>query len=122
MVPGRKGLVRTEGAGASATEGMDRVPTAWQNSPDKARDRDSTTGAHGQAATGGRDGRTMPETVTSLGSLLLLALLLGFRRAPDPDHITAIATIVARQHTRCGSALIGAAWGVGHTLTILAVG
>src|SRR3954452_1562991 len=122
MVPGRKGLVRTEVAGASATEGMDRVPTAWQNSPDKARDRDSTTGAHGEPATGWRDGRTMPETVTSLGSLLLLGLLLGFRHATDADHVIAIATIVSRQRTLRGSALIGAAWGVGHTLTILAVG
>ena len=64
----------------------------------------------------------MPETVTSLGSLLLLGLLLGFRHATDADHVIAIATIVSRQRTLRGSALIGAAWGVGHTLTILAVG
>jgi high-affinity nickel-transport protein len=44
------------------------------------------------------------------------------RHATDADHVIAIATIVSRQRTLRGSVLIGAAWGVGHTLTILAVG
>jgi high-affinity nickel-transport protein len=44
------------------------------------------------------------------------------RHATDPDHVVAIATIVARQRTLRGSALIGAAWGVGHTITIMVVG
>jgi hypothetical protein len=44
------------------------------------------------------------------------------RHATDADHVIAVATIVSRQRTLRGSALIGAAWGVGHTLTILGVG
>ena len=44
------------------------------------------------------------------------------RHATDADHVIAIATIVARQRRLRGAALIGAAWGVGHTLTIMAVG
>jgi high-affinity nickel-transport protein len=44
------------------------------------------------------------------------------RHATDADHVIAIATIVSRQRTLRGSALIGGAWGVGHTLTILVVG
>jgi high-affinity nickel-transport protein len=44
------------------------------------------------------------------------------RHATDADHVIAIATIVSRQRTLRGSVLIGAAWGIGHTLTILAVG
>ena len=38
-----------------------------------------------------------------------------------PDHIVAIATIVSRSGTLRGSAMIGAAWGVGRTITIVAV-
>lgn len=52
----------------------------------------------------------------------LLGFLLGIRHAADPDHVAAIAALVAR-HRRIGfAARIGAAWGLGHSLTILAVG
>jgi high-affinity nickel-transport protein len=64
----------------------------------------------------------MPDTVTNLASLLFLGFFLGMRHATDADHVIAIATIVSRQRTLRGSAMIGAAWGVGHTLTILVVG
>jgi len=60
--------------------------------------------------------------VADLASLLALGFVLGMRHATDADHVIAIATIVSRQRTLRGSALIGAAWGVGHTLTILVVG
>jgi hypothetical protein len=62
------------------------------------------------------------DTVASLASLLFLGFFLGMRHATDADHVVAIATIVSRQRTLRGSALIGGAWGVGHTLTILVVG
>ena len=55
-------------------------------------------------------------------SLLLLGLFLGMRHATDADHIVAIATIVSRQRTMRGSMLIGAAWGVGHSMTVMVVG
>jgi high-affinity nickel permease len=64
----------------------------------------------------------MLDTVASLGSLVFLGFILGMRHATDADHVIAIATIVSRQRSLRGSALIGAAWGVGHTLTILVVG
>jgi ABC-type nickel/cobalt efflux system permease component RcnA len=64
----------------------------------------------------------MSGAVTDLVSLLLLGFFLGMRHATDTDHVIAIATIVSRQRTLRGSVLIGAAWGIGHTLTILAVG
>jgi hypothetical protein len=44
------------------------------------------------------------------------------RHATDPDHVIAVTTIVARQKSASGAATIGAAWGLGHTLTILVVG
>jgi hypothetical protein len=62
------------------------------------------------------------DTVANLASLLFLGFFLGMRHATDADHVVALATIVSRQRTLRGSALIGGAWGVGHTLTILVVG
>ena len=64
----------------------------------------------------------MPATVANLVSLLFLGFLLGVRHATDADHIVAIATIVSRQRNLRGSAMIGAVWGIGHTVTILIVG
>lgn len=64
----------------------------------------------------------MLNSAANLASLLLLGFFLGMRHATDADHVVAIATIVARQRTLRGSALIGAVWGVGHTITIMAVG
>src|SRR3984893_19231981 len=55
-------------------------------------------------------------------SFLFLGFFLGMRHATDADHVVAIATIVSRQRSVAGSALIGAAWGVGHTITVMAVG
>lgn len=53
---------------------------------------------------------------------LLLGLLFGVQHATDPDHVIAVATIVARTRRFGAGALIGAFWGVGHTITITAVG
>jgi len=60
--------------------------------------------------------------MTDLLAVLALGFFLGMRHATDPDHVIAVTTIVARHRTTRGAALIGAVWGVGHTLTILLVG
>ena len=59
-----------------------------------------------------------------IGLLTIVAIgfLLGMRHASDPDHVIAVSTIVSREHTLRRSALIGAAWGFGHTVTIVLVG
>lgn len=54
--------------------------------------------------------------------LLLLGFVLGLRHATDPDHVVAVSTIVSRERTFRGAALIGALWGLGHTVTITLVG
>jgi high-affinity nickel permease len=58
----------------------------------------------------------------SIVSFLFLGFLLGMRHATDADHVVAIATIVSRERRIAGSALIGAAWGLGHTITIMSLG
>jgi ABC-type nickel/cobalt efflux system permease component RcnA len=57
-----------------------------------------------------------------LVSILALGFFLGMRHATDPDHVIAVTTIVTRERKLSRSAMIGAFWGIGHTLTILIVG
>ena len=55
-------------------------------------------------------------------SILAVGFFLGMRHATDPDHVIAVTTIVSNQRNKSRAALIGAFWGVGHTLTIFLVG
>jgi high-affinity nickel-transport protein len=57
-----------------------------------------------------------------LVSIVVIGFFLGMRHATDPDHVIAVTTIVARYRKIGHAAMIGAIWGVGHTLTILMVG
>jgi high-affinity nickel permease len=58
----------------------------------------------------------------ALLSILALGFFLGMRHATDPDHVIAVATIVTRQRSLGRAAIIGAFWGLGHTITIFIVG
>ena len=58
----------------------------------------------------------------SLIAILGFGFLLGMRHATDPDHVIAVSTIVSRERSIWKAGLIGALWGVGHTVTILIVG
>ena len=53
---------------------------------------------------------------------MAVGFFLGMRHATDPDHVIAVSTIVSRQPRLSRAALIGAFWGLGHTVTILVVG
>jgi len=44
------------------------------------------------------------------------------RHATDPDHVIAVSTIVSRERSLIKAGLIGALWGLGHTITIVLVG
>ncbi len=54
--------------------------------------------------------------------ILILGFFLGMRHATDPDHVIAVTTIVAKQRGVAKAGIIGALWGMGHTLTIFLVG
>src|SRR5262249_34323292 len=62
------------------------------------------------------------------GSALLLAtvvaMLLGLRHATDPDHLTAVSTIVASapDDRARRAARVGLAWGAGHGTTLFLFG
>ena len=58
----------------------------------------------------------------TLIGLLGLGLILGLRHALDPDHIAAVSTIVSESHSVRRSSLIGAFWGLGHTMSLLIAG
>jgi high-affinity nickel-transport protein len=58
----------------------------------------------------------------TLLAILAVGFVLGMRHATDADHVIAVSTIVTREGKAGRASLIGAAWGVGHTLTIFAVG
>ncbi len=62
-----------------------------------------------------------PTTVSPL-AILGLGFVLGLRHAMDPDHVVAVAAISARTRRALPAAMLGAAWGAGHTLTLWGVG
>lgn len=56
--------------------------------------------------------------------LLAVSVLLGLRHATDPDHLTAVSTLIASRTddgTRRAS-MLGLAWGLGHAATLCAFG
>ena len=60
-----------------------------------------------------------------MAQLLALAgfgFLLGMRHATDADHVIAVTTILNRSRRFLDTTLIGALWGLGHTITVVIVG
>src|SRR3989337_1473579 len=60
-----------------------------------------------------------------MSQLLALAgfgFLLGMRHATDADHVIAVTTILSRSRRFLHGTLIGALWGLGHTITVALVG
>jgi hypothetical protein len=53
---------------------------------------------------------------------MLLGLLVGLRHAFEPDHLTAMATLASDTRDARRGALLGAIWGIGHTVALVAVG
>src|ERR1043166_6739099 len=57
------------------------------------------------------------DLITSSG----LGSLLGMRHALEPDHLTAVATILSEGHSTRRAAWLGVCWGLGHTLTLVLI-
>jgi high-affinity nickel-transport protein len=60
----------------------------------------------------------MPEILALAG----FGFVLGMRHATDADHVIAVTTILSRSQKFMHSTLIGGLWGLGHSITVLAVG
>lgn len=54
--------------------------------------------------------------------MLGLGFVLGLRHATEADHLVAVTAIVSEQRSIWRSSLIGALWGVGHTVALMAAG
>jgi hypothetical protein len=55
-------------------------------------------------------------------SILFVGLLLGMKHATEADHLAAMATLVTRENSLARTLRLGAAWGMGHTLTLMLFG
>jgi cytochrome c biogenesis protein CcdA len=72
----------------------------------------------------------LDEKIASLGSgealmlVSLIAVLLGLRHATDPDHLTAVTTLIAgdARHDHRKARSLGFVWGLGHATTLFAFG
>jgi nitrile hydratase accessory protein len=52
----------------------------------------------------------------------VLGTVLGMRHALEPDHLAAVSTLLTGERSSAKAAYLGACWGLGHTLTLLATG
>ncbi len=52
----------------------------------------------------------------------LFGTLVGMRHALEPDHLAAVATLVSEGGRKKNPSILGAFWGLGHTLSLLVVG
>jgi hypothetical protein len=63
-------------------------------------------------------------TGTTIGVVILVALVLGLRHASDPDHLAAVTTLLASGRDRAArsAARLGLVWGLGHATSLFAFG
>lgn len=72
----------------------------------------------------------LDESIAAIGSteslliVVVVAVLLGLRHATDPDHLTAVSTLVASdsEHGTRRARALGLSWGLGHATTLFAFG
>jgi hypothetical protein len=61
---------------------------------------------------------------TTTAIVVVVAVLLGLRHASDPDHLTAVTTLIASGRDRATrrAAQLGLTWGLGHATSLFAFG
>lgn len=59
--------------------------------------------------------------VTTFG-ILAIGFALGLQHATEADHLAAVSTIVSEKKDLFTASIVGALWGLGHTLSLFAVG
>src|SRR6266403_2005490 len=58
----------------------------------------------------------------SILSLLAFGFVLGLKHAIDADHLAAVSTIASERRSLLSSSLVGAFWGLGHTISLMVAG
>ena len=58
----------------------------------------------------------------STTSVLLIGFVFGLQHAIEADHLAAVSTIVSEKKNLFTASLIGGMWGIGHTVSLFAVG
>lgn len=61
-------------------------------------------------------------SAVSTASLLILGLVFGLKHALEADHLAAVSIIVSERRSVWSASLVGAVWGLGHTVSLLAAG
>jgi ABC-type nickel/cobalt efflux system permease component RcnA len=71
----------------------------------------------------------LDERIAGLGGhgllvVVAVAILIGLRHATDPDHLTAVSTLIASDDDRGArrASRLGLSWGLGHATTLFALG
>ena len=66
----------------------------------------------------------MPDFILggNIVNLLVLGVFLGLRHALDADHVAAVASLTSKNQSLSQGIRQGAAWGIGHTITLLIFG
>ncbi len=55
-------------------------------------------------------------------SILVFGFFLGLRHATEADHLAAVSTIVSEKKDLFMASVVGGLWGIGHTISLFAVG
>ncbi len=55
-------------------------------------------------------------------SVLVIGFVLGLQHAVEADHLAAVSTIVSEKKNLWMASLVGGMWGIGHTISLFAVG
>ena len=55
-------------------------------------------------------------------SVLVIGFFLGLQHATEADHLAAVSTIVSEKKNLFTASLVGGLWGLGHTISLFAVG
>jgi sulfite exporter TauE/SafE len=61
-----------------------------------------------------------PELTTF--SVLAIGFVLGLQHATEADHLAAVSTIVSEKKNLFNASIVGGLWGIGHTISLFAVG
>jgi sulfite exporter TauE/SafE len=55
-------------------------------------------------------------------TVLAIGFVLGLQHAVEADHLAAVSTIVSEKKSLVTASLVGGLWGLGHTISLFAVG